>query len=355
MKADKGSILIIVLWMIVLSLSMISILANNTRLATTIVMHQQSALDDWAEILATIDKAKMELLVEKLNSSRSLAILLQNASGAKKAPTQYPFQGQEIKLTFPQADHIGVRINDLSGKINLSQLKRKKFKLLLEKQLGSQGSEIENLLDAWEDWTDRDDLKRLNGAEKNYYKSKKYSYEPRNGPLESVNELRLIKGFDEAFKGIDLTDVFTLYARSRQINPNIASKQTLLMIPGVTEELADEVIKQRNIQAFATMAEFKALFPPASVNQVTAWVGLSKSRYFSIVIYNKNHLSNHSGPNSKNIGEEPESQLKYSEVYVYEEIVQYLSDKAKPKTVRVFPSKKISLQIMPDVKNPSDF
>jgi len=327
---------------------MISILANNTRLATTIVMHQQDAINDWAEILATIDKAKMELMIDKLTSARSLATLLQNASKGQQAPQQYRFRGQEIKLSYPQAEHIGVRINDLSGKINLTQLKRKNFKLLLEKQLGAQGSKIEELLDAWEDWKDRDNLKRLNGAEKKYYKSKKLSYEPRNGPLESVNELRLIKGFDEVFKNIDLTEAFTLYARSRQVNPNIATRETLLLIPGINEETADEIIKQRNIQPFANMAEFKALFSPANVNQVTAWIGLTKSRYFSIMVYNKNHLNSLRNDSDVDLNNNDNSQARYQEVYVYEEIVQYISDKAKPKTVRVFPSKKVSLQIRPE-------
>jgi len=348
MKHQKGSILIIVLWMIVLSLSMVSILANNTRLSATIVMHQQEALDDWAEMLATIDKAKMELLVDKLNNPRSLATLLQNAGKNQQAPTQYRFSGQEIKLTYPQAEHIGVRISDLSGKINLTQLKRKSFKLLLEKQLGTQSTKIEELLDAWEDWKDRDNLKRLNGAEKSYYKTRKLAYEPRNGPLESVNELRLIKGFDEVFKGIELTDVFTLYARSRQVNPNIASKKTLLLIPGITEEKAGEIIAQRNIKPFSQMAEFKALFSPATINQVTAWVGLTKSRYFEITIYNKKNLQEQ--PKDSQAREQQQDANvapRYRELYVYQEVVQYLSDKTKPKTVRVFPSKKISLATIP--------
>lgn len=351
MKSTQGSVLIIVLWMIVLSISMVSILAGNTRLAATIVMHQQDAVDDWAEILATVDKAKMELLVDKLNSARSLATLLQNASKGESAAVEYRFRGQEIKLTYPQADYLGVRINDLSGKINLTQLKRKNFRLLLEKQLGSQHKEIEELLDAWEDWRDSDNLKRLNGAEKSYYDSQKLPYEPRNAPLESVNELRLIRGFDEVFEDIDLTEVFTLYSRSRQINPNIATRQTLLLIPGITEENADEIIRHRNTQPFTSMAEFKALFPPTSINQVSAWVGMTKSRFFSIMVYNKNHIQSAPQKSSEELADDEQdfnSKSRYQEVYVYEEVVQYLSDKVKPKTVRVFPSKKVSLQIAPE-------
>ncbi|MEZ5672756.1 MAG: hypothetical protein R3E08_10405 [Thiotrichaceae bacterium] len=39
---------------------------------------------------------------------------------------------------------------------------------LLEKRIGNI-EKIGELLDAWQDWTSNDELKRLNGAEKEYY------------------------------------------------------------------------------------------------------------------------------------------------------------------------------------------
>jgi len=54
--------------------------------------------------------------------------------------------------------------------------------------------EAEIMTDSLLDWRDTDDLHRLNGAEKDYYQPRGYS--PRNGPLEDLSEITLIRGFD---------------------------------------------------------------------------------------------------------------------------------------------------------------
>jgi DNA uptake protein ComE-like DNA-binding protein len=44
------------------------------------------------------------------------------------------------------------------------------------------------------DWMDTDDTPRQNGAEREYYSGMSPSYAPKNGPLESVEELLLVRG-----------------------------------------------------------------------------------------------------------------------------------------------------------------
>ena len=51
-------------------------------------------------------------------------------------------------------------------------------------------------LNAYLDWTDIDDLRRMNGAEAEYYSGRGLDYSPANSPVESLEELSLIKGFD---------------------------------------------------------------------------------------------------------------------------------------------------------------
>ena len=50
------------------------------------------------------------------------------------------------------------------------------------------------------DWIDRDKLKRLNGAEDDYYRRLNLEYLPKNEPLESLEEAFLIRGF-RGFRG----------------------------------------------------------------------------------------------------------------------------------------------------------
>jgi general secretion pathway protein K len=51
--------------------------------------------------------------------------------------------------------------------------------------------------DALADWEDEDDLKRLNGAESFEYTAAGFTYSPRNHQIQTLQELLLVKGFDE--------------------------------------------------------------------------------------------------------------------------------------------------------------
>jgi len=331
---QRASILIVVLWIISISLVLIGILVSNNRLSATIVMRQQEALENWAKILTVISQAKMEILIQQSNATAALANVFRAKANNDNNIDQkaYSYRGQKIKLSYPGNDDFVVRIYDLSGKLNLSIIPRSNLKKILQKKLGQDNQKVDELLDAWQDWKDKDNFKRINGAEKNYYSQKEMAYLPRNAPLQSVNELNLIKGFQELFGNYDYTKVFTLYGLNRaQLNPNIANKETLLLIPGIDEKLADEIILKRKQQPFINMAEFKLLIPANVASKTKEWFALSKSRFFAIVIYPKktedNAIANKDG---------------YKEIYVYKEIIQKLGQK-RIKTLRVFPSYKIRI------------
>ncbi|HVX10486.1 MAG TPA: hypothetical protein VHC22_04860 [Pirellulales bacterium] len=57
--------------------------------------------------------------------------------------------------------------------------------------LGLPGMNV-NIADAILDWLDPDDIPRTNGCEREYYTS--LGYAPKNGPMESVEELLLVRG-----------------------------------------------------------------------------------------------------------------------------------------------------------------
>lgn len=61
-----------------------------------------------------------------------------------------------------------------------------------------QRDQAEYLMEAIVDWIDTDDNESgQGGAENNYYQSTKERYRAANGPFKSVEELRLIRGFNE--------------------------------------------------------------------------------------------------------------------------------------------------------------
>jgi type II secretory pathway component PulK len=86
-------------------------------------------------------------------------------------------------------------VTDESGKINLNAMM----------QLDSSGQTLYNMLmqlpnmtddvaNSILDWLDPDDTPRENGAESDYYSSLNPPYQAKNGPLDSLEELLLVKG-----------------------------------------------------------------------------------------------------------------------------------------------------------------
>lgn len=105
------------------------------------------------------------------------------------APEYVPENGLEVKVI----------IHDETTKLPLNRLNETQLRFLFE-VLGFESGDCEELTDCLLDWIDSDDLKRLNGAEKDDYE-REYGVEiiPSNGIIVSWEEFRLIKGFRELF------------------------------------------------------------------------------------------------------------------------------------------------------------
>lgn len=120
------------------------------------------------------------------------------------------------------------------------------------------------LLDAILDWTDADDIPRPDGAEsEDYYLTLDAPYRAKNAPLDTVDELLLIKGFTNTFlyggflpaadpesaengRSIaGIADLLTTYG-SRQVNINAASLRVIMALSlDLDEPLAREIILER--------------------------------------------------------------------------------------------------------------
>ena len=321
----QGAILIMVLWMITLGLILVTAVATNVRLSAMTVIHHQEALQDWSAILDAINKAHMELVIDKMPKIKAEKTSLYN-----RESEEYRFDGRPVSLSYKVPEGITVRIYNLSGKINIARLDQNKLTRLLEQQLGEGNKKIPELVDAWSDWIDADLLKRLNGAEAAYYKKEGKGYEPRNGVFASVDEIRWIKGFAEVFADIDVSTVFTLWGyTSGAVNPNLATRETLLMLPGMNEDLADKLIKARKTQPFKSMDDVSVHLSPIAVQRLAGWFAFQKSSYYAIVVY----------PDSI-----AEKTKKFQTIYAYREDVRVDNTSKKPQILRVTPYAKVTIE-----------
>ena len=106
-----------------------------------------------------------------------------------------------------------VQIRDMTGRIQIGALVNQKgeynadqkdllTRFLSLDMFGLDDEEVGNLVDAIKDWIDRDDEVTKFGAENAYYQTLEKPYLCRNAPLESLEELLLIRGMSkELFYG----------------------------------------------------------------------------------------------------------------------------------------------------------
>jgi len=125
------------------------------------------------------------------------------------------------------------------------------------------------------DWIDLDDQTHIEGAEIREYQAMNPPYAPKNGPIDDISELLLIKGITpEIYYGgtatnyqpnyfsrqrgpfgeganaapaviVGMTNLFTPLS-SGKININTASAEVLQLIPGVDPLIAEEIVNGRS-------------------------------------------------------------------------------------------------------------
>lgn len=147
----------------------------------------------------------------------------------------WAFDGVEVR----------VRLSDESAKIDVNTANNELLKGLF-RYAGLSDEDAAKLLDAVLDWRDPDSLKRTNGAEEAEYEQAGLKYRPANYPFQSTEELQLVLGFrPELYQRI--APMITVYSRQPGVNPHIASRAVLTLIPGVTPEQVDLYLAERDL------------------------------------------------------------------------------------------------------------
>lgn len=145
-----------------------------------------------------------------------------------------------------------------SGRRNINQLAEADWRTLLE-ETGVPDDLHDELIGAFLDWTDADDASRLHGAESDDDFYRDAGYPVKNAPIDTLNELLLIKGFtraivyggplreeydrpDDVVRGF--ADLLTVYGDAT-LNLNAVDRDTLLTLSGLREDQIDELLEQR--------------------------------------------------------------------------------------------------------------
>ena len=155
---------------------------------------------------------------------------------------------------------VRVRLLSEAGKVDIN----KADQVLLEALMSSVPSVAEQkstLVAGILDWRDADDLVHTEGAEKNEYKAAGLSYQPRNKPFQSLEELQLVLGMNEALF-LQLEPLITVYSGQPTVSVQQAAKEVLQIIPGLDTSLIEAYMTARIDSAINDLAT--PLFPSSS-------------------------------------------------------------------------------------------
>ena len=138
---------------------------------------------------------------------------------------------------------VRVELSDESARIDINTASDPLI-LGLFLSIGIPHNEAVALVDALLDWRDGDPLKRPNGAEEADYRAAGLPYLPANAPFQAIQELQLVLGMRPEIYS-RLAPSITVLSRLPGVNPQLANREVLLAIPGITPEQVDEYIAQR--------------------------------------------------------------------------------------------------------------
>lgn len=240
-RAERGTILISVLWVIIIM--SIIVLALNFE-----------ARSDVERTILMRDRAKAYWLARGASEYARYQYAVQKANQfeAQEEPERiFRFEYEEGMAS--------VMLESVSAKMSIN-VTNEELWLELLKYYDLDEMQAAAVVDAILDWRDEDEEIRLNGAEFEYYQSLSPPYAPRNGAFQSIEEIQLVRGItEEMFYGTrrgengkyGLKDM--LSASGPIINRfdiNSAPKPLLVAILNIPDEEAELIIQARQEEPF---------------------------------------------------------------------------------------------------------
>lgn len=257
-----------------------------------------SLLDNWAQasganFSSLFDNIDLEVTIEDLSGKIQVNRLgMSNKNGSDNKDNNEEDNQEEENQEEDEESEEEQKQKDNETVVQ-EQIKQLLINLLLSENFTiEEDREAIEIVDALVDWIDEDDDESDQGAENSYYQSLKIPYDCRNGPIQNVEELLLVKGINrEILFGVPgksaLADFVTVYGEDGKLNVNTANSIVIRAFdPLISEELVGD------FQEFRTDEQNKEqLSQPTWYKNIGGWPGdvvlndnliTVKSTYFKI-------------------------------------------------------------------------
>jgi len=272
-RNSKGVALVMVLWVVAILSVVVLEFCFAMRTEVNIAKNYKEELQLYAMAEGGVQRAVTELIYTLDPRIHQMRKTL-NPDEISPAEREWVTDGRPYLLPFDLGE-CEIRVMSEAGKININLVSES----LLRKIMGNLGLEEEQrdiVVDSIMDWRDPDDLRRLNGAENDYYQSLKEPYYCKNGSLDSIEELLLIRGVtsdlfnggkvkekEDGSKGYSpgLKDIFSIYSPMGQIDINSATPAALRAVLGIPSEIARRIVKAREEKTFENQPDLLQRVP----------------------------------------------------------------------------------------------
>ncbi|MDA2933887.1 general secretion pathway protein GspK [Acidobacteria bacterium AH-259-D05] len=290
----KGVVLVLVLWVMVamslLALSFSAAIRTEVDAARNVVDQKESYY---------LARAGVEYAIYKvIESQMAFAQIRQRKEEGLQSFPQVLTGSVDLAMGRGGAS---VQIIDETGKINMN-LAPGYLLYNLFIMVGLEAEVADMITDSIEDWRDRDDLHRLNGAESDYYQALPEPYFAKNGLFDVPEELLLVrgvtpefyygrKGTTEAGEQIEyyaLQKYLTTFTTINRINVNSAPFPVLSAIPGLDSDAAAQIYRMRQEAPIMNVTEILERIPGIAT-EASRLLSTVRSNVYTLV--SDGHLS----------------------------------------------------------------
>ncbi|MDP3297582.1 MAG: type II secretion system protein GspK [Thermodesulfovibrionia bacterium] len=275
MGGKKGIALVAVLWVLAILMVIVLSFSFAVRVETHSTLSFKEDMEKRFLAEAGIERGIMEVFYRNANKGQRTIL---------EGMEVWNIDGKPYRVQTDNGFYT-VSITDESGKVDINTTPD----VILRNLLINLGLELENvdtIVDSIMDWKDPDELHRLHGAESDYYMLLPNPYKVKNANFDTLEELLMVNGVTPEIlyrskekKGI--IDFLTVNSGTGAININAASREVLMAVPGITPEVADEIINQRQIKEISYFQGIKGI-PEENYPLVEPYVTTEGAHTFAI-------------------------------------------------------------------------
>lgn len=183
---EKGVALMIVLWVMAILMIVVTEFVYTMKVDSAAAGNFKDETEARYLAAAGVNMALAEIAKDyDLVCDANGGVVFRKKDTGEAAATDRDFELGGGKVSYT--------IEDEAGKINVNSATRETISELL-RITGVEQAESDIIADSLLDWIDANDEHHLNGAETEYYASLAGPYRAKNGPLDTIEEMLLVRG-----------------------------------------------------------------------------------------------------------------------------------------------------------------